>query len=591
MKKSLKYTLTYILLCFTASLSAQSNKILYQYKGTSGIGSVNISDKVVLTFDRAITGRYYWTGTGFTNTSIKSDAILNNSLSNVNRVVNNKPNITFSVSEIAVDDYYLNNVLFDVTAGYNQNNISFSIDYNGMSTSVNLNDGLSSVTGSFPINKSTLPFTVYKYLNASPLVQSTNTDIANSAKSITAWSTDLRTVILKLCTWIEANILMEESNPSNVSLNVYNNKVADCDGAAHLLAAFCRSLDIPARIVSGYYIQNMYTIPISKTSTKTWGSGNGTSVGGHAACEIYIPSTNKWVRCDPAQRTVLFGSQNFIKMATGSESTNHLQYGYGPYTYSWTQAIAPLITGLTLTPAVNISSPSASYSFVKSEQFAGTLKTAGNGYLFCAADPTISVGFYDKVTINDPTQGTTMYGIGQLPNNTYTMTPCTPANFYAKFISETVPETYANTFDWTLILYRSNGEEYIYAQQNGIWPNAYNPNEIGSGCYWQPTLGVLPAYDWLYDPSGGIYGKIKVKVNISDGDTKTDETTIGMSPVNNIQNVTYNTNTTINTCAELKLSDVSISGSPIITINSNGLGTTINGSFEVPLGATLIVNP
>ena len=209
--------------------------------------------------------------------------------------------------------------------------------------------------------------------------------------------------------------------------------------------------------------------------------------------------------------------------------------------------------------------------------------------MLCAFDPLTYVGFNDKVIIQDPTLGTVGLGIGQLSNNTYAMSPCSPANFYAKFVSETTPKTYASLFDWSLVLYRSNGDEYVYAQ-NSMWPNANNPTEFTEGCYWQPSLDVLPAYDWLYDPSGNIYGKIKVTVHIDDGDTKSDETTIGVKPYNTIENIVYDSDMTINACANLNLKNIIISGSPTIIINTNGLGATINGLFEMPIGATLIIN-
>jgi len=596
----IKYTLVLLfsIINMQNSIFSQYTKTMYSYKGNSSDNSIYFWYDMTLTFNVSITGqltsvRNPGVNQGLYSENIKSDAIINNTLSNVSRIITPQSNyVTYTVSETPVDDFFQNNIFFDVAPGYNSSSVNFKIYYDNMNTVVNLDNAVYTpyMAYTFPIT-STLPSSVLKYLNASSCVESTNLSIKSTAQTITSGCTDLRTALIKLSQWIETNIKMIDNMP-NKSSEVYWNKYGDCDGAAHLLAAFCRSLNIPARIVSGYIIEHpvSYPINIGGTSVATLGNGSGTTLVGHSACEVYIPYMNGWVRCDPAQRTTLFGTQAFIKTATGIESTNHLGYG-SFFSYTLNQPNRPTKTTLSKNQGVFIGTKVSNYKLTKSEIFPGTLNTILNSGLFCAADPTISVGFYDKVTINDPTQGTTMYGIGQLPNNTYTMTPCTPANFYAKFISETIPETYADSFDWSLILYRSNGEEYVYAQQNGIWPNAYNPNEIGSGCYWQPTLGILPAYDWLYDPSGNIYGKIKVKVNISDGDIKTDETTIGMSSVNNIQNVTYNTNTTINACAELKLTDVSISGTPTIIINSNGLGATIDGSFEMPLGATLIVNP
>jgi transglutaminase-like putative cysteine protease len=569
---------------------------MYSYKGGGSDASVYFWYDVVLNFDRPITGQFTSTraagsNQGIYTESIKSDVVINNTLSFTNKVITPQSNyVTYSVNETPLDDYFQNNIFIDIAPGFNQSSVKLAIDYNNMNSSVNFNNAVSANNLSFPINQNSLPYTVLKYLNASPLVESTNSSIKSTAQSITSGCSDYRTAVIKLCQWIEANIKMLNTNPSNQSSTVFSSKVADCDGAAHLLAAFCRSLNIPARIVSGFIIEHGTSYPANKggTSLITLGSGNGTTLVGHSACEIYVPFLNNWVRCDPAQRTTLFGTQKFVKTATGMESTNHLKSG-AYFNYSVTQIPIPSYTSISVTPDVYVGAINSTYQFVKSEIFPGNSNTIDNFGLLCAADPALSVGFYDKVTIQDPPTGTT--GIsGTVPNNTYTMTPCTPANFYARFATESTPATNSTGFDWSIVLYRANGDEYVYAQQNGIISNTYTPNDYGEGCFWQPTIGTLPAYDWMYDPVGNIYGKVKVTVHISDGDTKYDETTIGVSPRNYIQNVTYSANTTINACAELNLTNVTISGAPTMTFNTNGLGITINGTFEAPLGSTLIIN-
>ena len=252
-----------------------------------------------------------------------------------------------------MDDYYQNNIFIDVAAGYNSNSIKLSVNYDNMNTSVSFNDAVYTSNLSFPINQSLLPSSVLKYLDASPLVESTNSSIKNTAQTVTSNCTDYRTAIIKLCQWIETYIKMVDTNPSNKSSIVYNKKYGDCDGAAHLLAAFCRSLNIPARIVSGYIIKHAVSYPINKggTNSLTLGSGNGTSLVGHSACEVYVPFLNNWVRCDPAQRTTLFGTQTFIKTATGTESTDHLRRGTNFYYYV-NQDIMPKVTKLAADPCV-----------------------------------------------------------------------------------------------------------------------------------------------------------------------------------------------------------------------------------------------
>jgi len=101
----------------------------------------------------------------------------------------------------------------------------------------------------------------------------------------------------------------------------------------------------------------------------------------------------------------------------------------------------------------------------------------------------------------------------------------------------------------------------------------------------------LPAYDWLYDPAGNIYGKVRVIVYINDGDIKYDITDIGVSTVKKIHDVPINTNTTINACSDISLKNVQIQGTPTVIFNMNGYNITLDETFEVPVGATFIVNP
>jgi len=216
----------------------------------------------------------------------------------------------------------------------------------------------------------------------------------------------------------------------------------------------------------------------------------------------------------------------------------------------------------------------------------GTLGTLGGS---CG-----STGFYDEVIIQDPEPGRSWFFGGNLPPNTYIITPCSTANFHAKFMTGSTPATYPVKFDWLMVLYRSDGTEYVYyAQQNGLTPNTYNLNPSGynDGCLWQPAIGSLPAYDWLYDSSGNIYGKVKVTVHINDGDIKSDITDIGVSPVKNIHNVIYSSNTTVNACSDINLKNIQIQGTPTVTFNMNGHNITIENTFEMPAGAAFTVNP
>ena len=108
-----------------------------------------------------------------------------------------------------------------------------------------------------------------------------------------------------------------------------------------------------------------------------------------------------------------------------------------------------------------------------------------------------------------------------LQNNTSIISACTPASFWAQFQTGSSPATAPASFDWSIVLYYSGGT-YTYAQQNGLINNTNN-----IGCVWQPTLGALPNYSWVYDSDGNINGTVKVTVHISDGGVKSDAFAIG----------------------------------------------------------------
>ena len=593
----IKYIIVlFSLLCIVNCAKAQFMKTIYNYKGNGSDTGIYFWYDIVLTYDRSITMPWSMSlgnGKGIYCNHIKPDAIISNTLSNVNRSIFPASSyISYTTYEIAIDDYYQNSVFLNIASGYNQNTVTLPIDYNNMSTSVNFTNAVYSSFSSFPVNPSSLPFNILKYLGATALVESTNINIKNQAQSITLGCTDYKEAVIKLCQWIEANIKMQDNAPQTKSSQVLLNKYAKCDGAAHLLAAFCRSLNIPARIVSGYIIKHGVSYPINQagTSSLTLGSGSGTTLAPHTACEIYVPHMNNWVRCDPAQRTALFGPQQFIKIVTEMETIG-LQHGYS-YIPNSTQYPIPQIIKIALNPSVFISGHLANYKFVSSETFPSSPNTAGNFGLLCAADPNFGLGLYDKITIQDPEPGRDdILNFDPLFPNTYIMEPCSPANFHARFVSGSTPLTYPVRFDWLMVLYRSDGTEYIYAQENDIWPNTYNYNDWTYGCYWQPDLGSLPAYDWLYDPSGNIYGKVSVVVYISDGDIKADQTNIGILPVKKIHDVTYNANTTINACSDIHLKNIQIQGTSIVTFNMNGFNITIDETFEMPATATFTINP
>jgi len=396
--------LLFSMLSISNCVLAQYPKTMYNYNGNGSDVGIYFWYDIVLTYSVPITGHYSMTSAtgadkGIFCNNIKSNAIINNTLSNVNRVIAPPSNrVSCSAYDTAIGDYYQNNLFLTVVSGYNQNTVKLPIQYDNMSTSVNFANAVYSSLFSFPVNKLLLPAATLKYLDATAEVESNNASIKSTAQTITSGCTDYRTAVIKLCQWIEANIKMQDNAPQTKSSQVLSNKLAKCDGAAHLLAAFCRSLNIPARIVNGYIVQHGVTYP-TNTGSITLGSGNGTTLVGHAACEIYVPYMNNWVRCDPAQRTVLFGPQQFIKVATGMDAKDISYYGWSAFSYTFNQPTAPSLTKMDLNPSVFYSYPISNYKLVNSETFQGTANTSGNFGLLCAVPPQVATGFEDMTTI------------------------------------------------------------------------------------------------------------------------------------------------------------------------------------------------
>lgn len=267
-----------------------------------------------------------------------------------------------------------------------------------------------------------------------------------------------------------------------------------------------------------------------------------------------------------AGRPVLISFTNHMAIGIGySSSTNKIRI----YT-TWSETPWDMVYGSNLT-----ANPGKSYVM----EHAHVIKLQPSG---------LPTGIYDKVEIMNPPTGT-IGAIGAIPNNTNLMTACSNASFWANFTTDNNPTTYANTFDWSIELYHATGS-YIYAQQNGILPNTSTPSWFGQGCVWQPALAVLPAYDWSIDYNGNIFGQVFVTVHLSDGSFVSNKAAIEVNPYQNIQNITYSTNATINACAKLVLTNVIITSTPTIIFNTGGKGITINAPFQAQKGSTLTIN-
>ena len=90
---------------------------------------------------------------------------------------------------------------------------------------------------------------------------------------------------------------------------VLESKRGVCQDFAHVLLALCRSLDIPARYVSGYLVLDQSTPPVEGKPAR----GAGAS---HAWVEAWTP-THGWRGFDPTNNVL--ASESHVKMAIGRD--------------------------------------------------------------------------------------------------------------------------------------------------------------------------------------------------------------------------------------------------------------------------------
>jgi len=104
-----------------------------------------------------------------------------------------------------------------------------------------------------------------------------------------------------ICQWIRDNIVYQvgTSSPLTTARDVLANRAGVCRDFAHLAIAFCRALNIPARIVTGYA---RYSDPPPDF---------------HAVFEAYLG--NRWYIFDPTQLSPL---DEIVRIGTGKDASD-----------------------------------------------------------------------------------------------------------------------------------------------------------------------------------------------------------------------------------------------------------------------------
>ena len=134
-----------------------------------------------------------------------------------------------------------------------------------------------------------------KYIMPELMIESDDPLIITEAQKITAGSKDSWEAAVRLGRWVAENIAY--ALPGGISaINTLKTQEAECGGHSRLLAAFCRSLGIPARLSIGC----MYT---------TYQSG---SFGQHAWTEIYMGDAG-WIPVDATANQAEYIDAGHIK--------------------------------------------------------------------------------------------------------------------------------------------------------------------------------------------------------------------------------------------------------------------------------------
>ena len=118
------------------------------------------------------------------------------------------------------------------------------------------------------------------YLKADDMIQSDNPELEQLAREITNGSKDYWEATLRLSNWVADNI--DGSILFGTAYETYKSRKGACGSQSMLMAALCRSVGIPARVVWGCLYAPEY----------------GGSFGSHGWNEIYMGDEAGWIPLD-----------------------------------------------------------------------------------------------------------------------------------------------------------------------------------------------------------------------------------------------------------------------------------------------------
>jgi len=143
----------------------------------------------------------------------------------------------------------------------------------------------------------------HKCLRPTVMIESNDSEIINTARTIAGDEQNALTVVKYLCNWLSLYIAKEDSNVSMMSAReTLRAKTGDCTEHAVLFCAFARALGIPSRVVTGL----IYT---------------GDSFGYHSWAEAY---TGNWLGVDATTNTVGLPAC-YIEIGTDTEGRPNVE--------------------------------------------------------------------------------------------------------------------------------------------------------------------------------------------------------------------------------------------------------------------------
>jgi transglutaminase-like putative cysteine protease len=177
------------------------------------------------------------------------------------------------------------------------------------------------------------------YLEASALIEADDAVLAGKARRITVGAADAWEAATRLSAWVAHNIAYAIPG-GGTARKTYDVREGECGAHSLLLAAFCRTVGIPARVVWGC----MYTPNL------------GGSFGQHAWNEIYMGEAG-WIPVDATAMEVDFvdsghlrvGEMESTVIALNAKDMEILDYrlGDGSVTEAQKDALAPYCGGYT----------------------------------------------------------------------------------------------------------------------------------------------------------------------------------------------------------------------------------------------------